>query len=317
MKAFEKIDSFVRRYSDVRVILLCFLAATTFWFFNALNDTYSASINYPITFSYNEEDYIVMEELPDEVYLNLEGIGWNLFRKSLGIKVTPLRIYLEEPSEINVIAGSSLPAIISDQLAEFNLNYVLTDSLYIKIDRKVKKTFIVKIDSAAINVAEDHIITSPISFNPDSVTLVGPASILEPIGDTLVLNIPENKISSDYDEEVPITFNKNELVRKQPEFISVGFNVEELIERELEVNVKATNLPRQLILADSLVNVEIRVKESRLGELTPEDIDVVADFRNFNPEDSTIIPTVRFYPNYVNSVQVDTVGLKVTRKKTN
>lgn len=317
MKAFEKISSFIRRYSDMRVILLCFLAATTFWFFNALNETYSASIRYPITFSYNEDDYIVMEELPDEVYLNLEGIGWNLFRKSLGIKVTPLRIYLEEPSEINAIAGTSLPPIISDQLTEFNLNYVLTDSLFIKIDRKMDKTYSIKIDSADINIAENFIITSPIQFSPDSVYLKGPASILERVGDTVVINIPENNISSDYDEDVPITFNQNELVQKRPEFINVSFSVEELIERTLELKVDATGFPRVLSLSDSLVEVQVKVKESQIDELSPEDIDVIADFRNFDSADSTIVPNVRLYPDYIHSIQLDTVALKVIRTTNN
>ena len=313
MKAFEKIGSFIRRYRDMRVVLLCFFAATTFWFFNALNETYSASIRYPITFNYDEEDYIVMEELPEEVYLNLQGIGWNLFRKSLGIKVTPLRIYLDEPSEVNAIPGSSLPAIISDQLDEFNLNYVLTDSLYINIDRKIDKVYRVKIDSSAINLAEQHVITSRIEYFPDSTYLIGPASILNRIGDTLVLNIPANNISSDYDEEVPITFNRDELIQKFPSAIEVSFNVEELVETTLEVEVTKANFPKELVLSDSIVEVEIKVKESNLEQLNSNDIEIVADYRNFSPSDSTIAPRLRLFPKYISTIQLDTTGLKVTR----
>lgn len=313
MKAIEKISSFLRRYRDLRVILLCFLAATTFWIFNALNETYSASIKYPVAFSYNEDDYIVMESLPDEVYLNLQGIGWNLFRKSLGIKVTPLRIYLEEPSEIRVIPGSSLPAIISDQLDEFNLNYVLTDSLYINIDRKLEGYYKIRIDSSAINLDEDHVISSRIRYYPDSVHLIGPAAILQRIGDTLILNIPENNISSDYDEEVPITFNRNELITKNPEFINVSFNVEELIETTLEVKVNKANFPENTSLADSIIEVAVSIKESNFEQLNAADIDVAADFRNFNASDSTIEPRIRLYPDYINEISVDTTGLRVIK----
>ena len=39
--------------SKWRVVALCILGATTFWFFNALNKQYATRINYPIEFLYD------------------------------------------------------------------------------------------------------------------------------------------------------------------------------------------------------------------------------------------------------------------------
>lgn len=311
MNIIKKIINIFTRYKNLRVILLCFLAATTFWFFNALNETYSASIRYPISFEYDKDEYIVMNELPDEVYLNLQGIGWNLFRKSLGIKVNPLRIYLDDPAEIKSIAGSNLPALLSDQLDEFQLNYVLTDSLYVNIDRKVSRTFKVNIDSSDINLAANHIISSTIHYYPDSVYLIGPEKILNTLGDTITLNLPENNIDENYNEEVPISFNRNELIIKSPETINVVFTVEELIETEAEVVVKKSNFPENAILADSTVEMLIKIRESNYEQLNLDEIEVVADYRKFIPTDSVVIPSVRFYPQYIYSIELDSIALPV------
>lgn len=299
----------------MRVIILCFLAATTFWFFNALNETYSASINYPISFEFDREEYIIMNELPEEIYVNLQGIGWNLFRKSLGIKVTPLRIYLDNPEEVKTIPGSSLPALISDQLDEFQLNYILTDSLYINVDRRISRSYKVRVDSAKIELAPDHMLSSRIKYYPDSIFLIGPATILNNLGDTIFFKLPENSIDSDYNEEVPITFTRDELIQKFPDAINVIFTVEEIITTENEITVKQDNFPANATLADSLISITIKIPQSNFEQLNLEEIEVVADYRNFNSEDSTIAPRLRFYPGYINQIDLDTTRIRVARKE--
>lgn len=316
MNYLPKIGNYFRQYRNLRVILLCILAATTFWFFNALNETYSASIDYPISFEFDRDEYVVMEELPEEIYINLQGIGWNLFRKSLGIRVSPLRIYLDNPAEVKTLPGSTLPAYISDQLEEFQLNYILTDSLKINVDRKVRRSYSIKVDSTAIELAPGYIIDSKIEYYPDSIFLIGPATILNNLGDTLLFKIPQNSIDSDYNEEVPITFTRDELIQKYPEAINVIFSVEEIIRMENEVTVKQNNFPPNTTLADSTITLTIEILQSDLEQLNLEDIEVVADFRNFNSEDSTIIPRLWFYPGYIHQIELDTTKLRVVRRQT-
>src|SRR6478609_9977380 len=123
------------------------MAATVFWFFNALNKNYSTNISFPLAFEYNQENYVPVTQLPSTVRLNVSGLGWDLLRKSSGLKVPPLTIPLERPTEIRKIVGSTLPALLSTQLEGFQINFVLTDTLRVDIDEKVKKKFGVTIDS--------------------------------------------------------------------------------------------------------------------------------------------------------------------------
>src|SRR5690348_17618570 len=80
-----------------KAVVLCVFAATVFWFFNALNKNYTANITFPLGFKYREDGYIPVRPLPDTIKVNFTSNGWNLFRRSIGIKVEPLFIPLERP----------------------------------------------------------------------------------------------------------------------------------------------------------------------------------------------------------------------------
>ena len=75
--------------------MLCVFTATIFWFFNALNKTYTTNINFPLAFDYDSENFIPVEGLPQTVRLNVTGNGWELFKRSTGVKQDPLEIPLE------------------------------------------------------------------------------------------------------------------------------------------------------------------------------------------------------------------------------
>ena len=119
-----------------KAVVLCIFAATVFWLFNSLNKNYTTNINLPLVFDYDREHYIAIRPLPEAVRFNVTGGGWNLFRKSVGLKVPPLIIPLPQPSEVKKIVGSTLPALITNQPEGFSINFVLTDTLHVAIEPK-------------------------------------------------------------------------------------------------------------------------------------------------------------------------------------
>ena len=123
-----------RKPYSLRVILLCTAAATTFWFLNALNKEHTTTLNYPLEFLYDSDTYMAIDDLPPSVMINVNSNGWNLLKNSLGIKISPLQIALTNPQDQKKIAASSLPSLISEQLNDFELNYILTDTLRLNLD---------------------------------------------------------------------------------------------------------------------------------------------------------------------------------------
>ncbi|MDH5597977.1 MAG: hypothetical protein OEY34_02570, partial [Cyclobacteriaceae bacterium] len=79
MQILRKIFSFLKfdKSDNWKIVVLCLVTATIFWFFNALNKNYSANIKYPIEFLYDKDLYQAIEIPPEDVLINLEGVGWN------------------------------------------------------------------------------------------------------------------------------------------------------------------------------------------------------------------------------------------------
>lgn len=288
-------------------------AATTFWFLNALNENYSTTLSYPLRFVYDHEHYIAVDELPDNIQVNVSGLGWNLFRNSLGIKVTPLRIVLDNPTEVRKITGAGLPALISDQMSEVQLNYVLTDTLYVNIDEKIRRSFPIKIDSAHISLEKNYRINNSIRYTPDSVILEGPQSIISGMPDTLAVNIPQTGIDDDYKEDVPVNTPNNTLIKRNPPTVNVTFGVEEFVKLKANVPLKAENFPENGLayIEANDVPVEFFVAQSKRDQVKTEDFTAIVDYNELNKGDSTLIPALTAYPGYARDVSIDTTRIKV------
>lgn len=297
--------------SNVRVILLCIFAATTFWFFNALNENYSTTLKYPLKFVYDQDRYIAIDPLPDNIQINVSGLGWNLFRNSLGIKVTPLEIPLEDPAGVNKIVAATVPGLISDQLDEMQLNYVLTDTLFINIDSRESKKFFLAIDSANISLEKNYRITNHIRYTPDTVELEGPNSMISSMPDTILVSLPQEDIDEDYNEDVAINIPNSRLIRRNPPTVNVVFAVEEFISREATVPLQIENISEKAFIEQENIKAFYKVRASQSDNSYADQIVAVVDFKQMNPADSTISPWLKDYPSELADVRLDTARIKV------
>ena len=295
------------------MITLCILAAATFWFLNALNDTYSSTLKYPLVFNYDTEKYIALEQPPEYVQINVSGVGWNLFRNSLGIKVTPVIFNLQNASEIKKIPGNSVLGTLSDQLDEFQVNFVLTDTLYVNIDSRTTRKFKLAIDSAAIKLNEQYWLSSSLRFSPDSVTLEGPESILSQMNEVLLIVIPQSDIDENYNEDIPIEFSNSGLIRRNPPTMNVVFGVEEYITTEINVPLTLENFPQneKIFVSDTLRTVIYHVGVNKANNVVPNLFEVILDYNMINPEDSIINLQITKYPEYIKDVHLDSTKVKV------
>jgi hypothetical protein len=301
------------RVKNIRVIVLSIAAAATFWFLNALNDNYSTTLRYPIKFNYDKERYIAVQELPKDIQINVSGLGWNLFRNSLGIKVTPLYFKLENPSEIKKIQGSSLLATLSDQLDEFQVNFILTESLSLNIDKRATRAYLLGVDSSAIQLNNEYWITSPILFFPDSVKLTGPELYLDNFIDSIIVAIPQNDIDQNYNEDIPIEFQNSRLIKRNPPTMNVKFSVEKYRKAEILVPVIFENVPEKskVKLASENAKLSYLVTESKAETVTPDQFEITASFKKINKADSTVSILVKSHPAFLREVKLDTALFKI------
>jgi hypothetical protein len=281
--------------------------AAIFWFFNALNKDYDTTIGYPVDWQFDSEEYIIIDELPERIRINVNGLGWNLLRASLGFKVKPVIILLNNPAANKKIAGVSLTNRVDDELEDLQLNYILDDTLAINIDNRGTRSFGVYIDSANISLAENYRIVSPISYDIDLLELEGPISLINTNpSDSFVISIDNQQLSSDFDEQIDFEIERPELFLFRPKSTHVTFSVAEFVNAERQVVINQIDFPEGVntILKDTTCTVQFIVRKDLEPSVVADSFMISANYNEINNLDSTLILRIQKIPPQVLDVLI-------------
>jgi len=298
----------------LKVVVLSIVAATTFWFFLKLNDDYSATIYYPIKFEYDQVNFVATEELPDEVQINVSGGGWSILRQGYLLDAEPIYLQVEDPEKSTRIAGNSLIAPLSEGLSGLVLNFILDDTLYLSIEKKISKKVLTLVDSANVDLSKDHYIVSEVLCDLDSLELTGPKSIIENYPDTVIINVKDRRVDSNFDRDVEIDVF-NELIQLSQNTGRVTFDVEEFVEVNRRITLTKNNFPEDstIVLADSAIDVRFQIRESRAAQFENEEFMIVADYNKMITFDSTIQALIMKYPLDIRRLTIGTSRVKVVK----
>ena len=292
--------------------MLCVFTATIFWFFNALNKTYTTNINFPLAFDYDSENFIPVEGLPQTVRLNVTGNGWELFKRSTGVKQDPLEIPLEGLEEVKKIVGSGLKFPFTNQLNGLQINHVLNDTIRLDLEPKIGKWLKVDVDSIQYNIKAGYDLTSEVAVLPDSTYVEGPKRIVEKIRTPVMLSIPQRNIDEHYVETIPIELPFDD-VTVEPRSVSVMFNVEEMIRVQDSIALRIVNIPASVsdVMNSGKLPVVLLIPESFMAGLKLDSIKAVLDLSNFKGGTARIFPRVEGLPPYSEVVKIDSVTVKL------
>lgn len=293
-----------------KAVVLSLFAATVFWFFNALNKEYTTNLNFPITFDYNNKNYVNVEPLPEEISLNVTGVGWNLFRRSLGINLPSLLIPLERPSEVKKIVGSTLPGFISDQLAEMKINFVLTDTLFIHIEPKAGRWITLQGDSIANNIDPQYGLVSEVKIDPDSIFVEGPIGMITAINEPYNMVLDDVGISKNFNEDVEVVFD-SPAIKRDPPTVRITFSVDKLVSVVDTIALELINVPTASKAVDSIEKIActFRMAEKSVDRFRPESVKAIIDLKGFKRGTIKVVPQVVGLPDFVEAVHIDSVSI--------
>ena len=295
-----------------KAVALCFLAATVFWFFNAINKEYSTNVRFPLHFEFNNEKFIQAKALPLEVNINVKGNGWDLLRSaSYGLKRPSLVIPLERPAEVKKIVCSTLPPLLASQLGRLQINYVVTDTLFLEIESKDAHKFKATIDEKSISYKEGYGRIGPIVILPDSVHLEGPKSLLHDLPDSILLTYSGKKISGNFRESIEVITN-SEMIKRDPPVVEVMFDVGQviLISRKVKLEVTKPSFGQMSLSKDS-VSYQVLIPKDRVNDFQQQVITVSIDLRSAKKGTMNVRPLWRGFPSYAQLLSVDSVDVKL------
>ncbi|OKL40723.1 hypothetical protein A3841_12790 [Pontibacter flavimaris] len=299
-----------------RVVLLCFMAASTFWLLNALNKSYSTQTSYPIRFVYDENELVPIKPLPQEIAINVTGKGWKLLRKSLRVEVQPAEIYIRDLPRNNYLLGSALRPSLVNALDGLQLNFVVTDTIYFDFDPKVQKRMALRLDPSQKLTDNQHAVVGRVQISPDSITFTGPASLIDSLPDPFLLRLPEQTLTEPSKVPVPINYNYKSLVEADVEEAQVTVNVKSLVSEERQVLPELVNVPEgaSLTLRPPIVVLRYQVLQDSMSLLNRSAFKVVLNYNRFNPIDSTLVPELVQQPRGIRNVQVWPNRVRVSRR---
>lgn len=293
--------------------MLCVFTATVFWFFNALNKTYTTNIAFPLTFDYDDARFIPVEGLPKDVRLNVTGNGWELFKRSTGVKANPLEIPLETPGEVKKIVGSGLKFSFTNQLDGLEINHVLSDTIYLDLEPKIGRWVNLAVDSLQYNIKSGFDLTSDVAILPDSTYIEGPKRIVEKIRDPVMLTIPQRNIDEYYVKTIPVELPFDDMISIRPSAVSVMFNVEEMVTVKDSISLRVINIPPSVsqVLNSGKLPVTLSIPESFLEGFRLDSVKAVLDLQNFKGGTAKIFPRVEGLPPYSDVIKIDSVTVKL------
>jgi len=262
-----------------------------------------------MTFEY-EESYVPVTPLPHHIQINVTGLGWQLLRKSLGLNLVPLAIPLESPGEVKKIVGASLPAIFSPQLEGFQINFILSDTLHIHLDKKSTKEVHLKIDSIERYLKNEYVLASNIGIQPEVVILEGPQCLLNTLPDTLSLLLSSNSIDKSYNDEVEVEL-ESEMISRNPPVVSVDFSVDKSRVITDTVFLQVINLPKEFkpVVRAREIIFTYRLPESQVNSISGPSVTAELDLNGFERGRYKLVPTITGLPAFSKVIKIDTIDI--------
>lgn len=307
------INLFQFNRTNWKAVILCLLAATIFWLFNAFNKSHSSTIRFPLHFDFDDQRYVSVVPLPRQISINVTGSGWELIRKTLGVKLPELVIPVERPLEIRKIPAAAITPLLATQLGALKINYINTDTLRLRLEERISKTFRLSADLSKVRFKEGYGSTGIVDIVPDTVVIDGPRSIIRSIPDTISLPMLAAGISKSFRDEIEVPLFNSEVINRNPPVVTVRVEVDELETIEVNFKVNVINkLRKAKVIADSVkAFVQIPVKQHQdFREKLPE-IKALVDLNSRERSNRKLYPTVIGLPIYAKVISIDSLSYKI------
>jgi hypothetical protein len=305
-----------RKLSNLKVVVLCVAAATTFWVLNALNkDNYSTIVDYPVQWEYDQKNYIPVKPLPESIQIQISGNGWDLLRKYFNISGTAYPILLQSPAEKKYLLSADLKRSLGEFITPTQLENVLGDTIHYQIDRIVTKTLRPVLDSLSYSFDKNISLEGKVNFIPDQLEITGPSSVLEAFEGNYPVALNASKINADFSGKVNLTVDESltQLVQLKQKEIQVSFSVLSYLEGNKRLKIKKVNCPSNVKISnEELIPVlSYLIEEGDLPQLKDLQFEAVLDYRKRNRTDSTLQIEVNPNPKFLKEVKISPPQIKL------
>ncbi|WP_420385422.1 hypothetical protein [Roseivirga sp.] len=297
----------------IKVVLICIVISTTFWFFNALNkNDYVTRINYPVSIQFDQDKFVATESLPNRIPIEVSGGGWDLMARYFGLKMNTLNVSVD-PAEQKFILTSTLRPEITPGLEPISINYFLQDSIRLKIEPKVTSEVVLAYDTSRISLDQDYVMASQVRLNPATISITGPQSMVEEVGDTLWLSEEIDGVTEDFSDEINLP-ELPDLISVSNDNVDVSFLVVRLFTIDVTLPIEARGFPDEgWALSPSSAKVFYKVPETSFDVTDTSEVRLFVNFSQMNRQDSSLMVSKEVLNDLFREVTVEPQIIKAVK----
>jgi YbbR domain-containing protein len=273
---------------SIKPIIGSIFLSIMLWFMVTTSKEYTTKMKVPLEVSRLAKGKTLLEPIPSEVTLEIQGSGQSLI--ALYLYEASFRLELPQVTKNTKI-------ILADQLVFLDLPSRLGLEV---VEILEPKTLDLKVDdfivaekpaqfSGKISTEPGYIVLDT-SYSRDSIRITGPKTLIDEI-----INISTEPRNFENRKYAFNTIMKLEspvpnLVKLFPQEIDVQFEIQRIVERVVyDIPVTIINVPNDLLVESSPISLSLRIKggEKNVEKLSPDEISAEIDFAlQYNPEQS-------------------------------
>ncbi len=274
---------------DTGIFLIFLLISTLFWFLNQLSKDTTAQLRYPVHFQNSGEQRVIINDLPAALLLEVRGQGYKLLKYKLKPWKSPLTIDLRtfplRPEKVGdnrhfYLLSSYMKGYVNDHLGDrMELQRITPDTLHFVFDSLVTRDMPVMADVEVVP-ARQYILKGPPRVIPDTVTVSGPAMILDTMRYVKTEHQQFTGVEKPFDVRLTL-LHPTHVMLSQDE-VQLHVEVEQYTEAVFDIPVRAKHVPDTLNLRlfPSRVKVSFKVGLSLYKKLLPELFTATVDYND-------------------------------------
>jgi hypothetical protein len=298
----------------VRVFLIFLVLSVLFWTLIKLSKTYTTNVVFHTNYVNIPKNKVFQSSTVSEIAAAVKSSGFNL----LSYKLKPRNLDIDL-NNLSHKSGNLYYFLPNNYLADLRLQLnlesaierVSLDTLFVSLGSNKLKKVPVELNAEiqfklGFNFVEDLIL------NPDSVTVSGPASIIDTIYKIVTDRVELKEVSNNILHSVKLSNFKNDNITRSVEAITFKAEVDKFTENTLLVPFEVINISQDLKITTFPKEIKViyKVGLTNFNKITSDNIKIVCDFEqskkhNLNYlipsllEQSSFISSVRFVPNKI------------------
>lgn len=301
-------NSFSKIWNKQFLIFCLFLfLSTSFWLFQALNETYEQEYQVPLRITNLPKDVVVTDDLPEYITVSIRDKGVTLLNYRYGEAIRSFDIdfnaYANESGHVRILSRSLLrqlnsqlnPGSMVFSIKPDTLDYYYSHGSHKRLPVLVKGDVRTEVGYTLVQTSKSC----------DSVTVYASEDLLENLEVAYVKPTFRYALSADEKVKLPIVAVRG--AKFIPDSVEVAWQVERMVEKKVTVAIIPEGFPggKQLLAIPQDVEVAFHVSMDEYRNVTADDFVVTAHYDDLPNDGSARCPLrVKVAPRNVSRVRL-------------